>query len=835
MPSVKAVLLLILLALPLRAAEDPRPLSEQERIAVAIVARYLADGRDALWNDLAPTSPFRALPREEALRELATRLGPRERATWTLHTSATDDIAFRVRWPSGYEDALAFRIREGKLESVRSLAEATSRPASPAPAPPKRESVAWLGASVFFIVLAFFFRSRLRLVPIALAAGSLVAGGAMLRLDRAPAKTPARAITVAELRALQPLREALANGRPATLPQNVSAEARQVAALWLLRAGEEAPLGDATGPLAELIRARVALESRDVRAAKAALDRAVLVQRDDLLREAAATLPNDDGMQYVQRMIEIGSRDADAWYTVAARERDLPRAEQLFRMAWQLRPVTREALARDAALLRIVEQRNLALLVGFNAAEEPVAAPRGRKAALALPAGARAFVSGELLRVDLGTAALEIPNGAMHAPATAQSVAATRWSEERDAAAMREAAALLEEKNPPLSPRLEIAVDALAHHNRWRDVLTLTEAITPATAEAPGSLLVYRMIALVREKRVGDARALANGKAIRARMARGGDAPTLVPLAETLASIGEYTTAIAMYHAVQSDQTRELARQRIRELELRHSLTTTFQTLATAHFDVRYAPTINPAIASRIGDLLEAELARLLARFPPMEFRRTAVNVLHWDTFQRDVTGSEHIIGIYDGEITLPFADVQRFNVDIVATITHELTHAIVAQATGDNAPRWFQEGLAQRMELVRDQSNAFSSGRPEEVVPLPLLDTVLENATDPEAIRGAYATALTSIYFLEDHFGPDAPMRLVQAFARGSNTDDALVATLKADATALDPRFREWGATHSMSFATNEKFPYHHWYSPDIDPRIRAGIRFSRRPAPKP
>ncbi|HEX6160209.1 MAG TPA: hypothetical protein VF111_08595, partial [Thermoanaerobaculia bacterium] len=151
-----------------------------------------------------------------------------------------------------------------------------------------------------------------------------------------------------------------------------------------------------------------------------------------------------------------------------------------------------------------------------------------------------------------------------------------------------------------------------------------------------------------------------------------------------------------------------------------------------------------------------------------------------------------------------------------------------VAQATGDNAPRWFQEGLAQRMELVRDQSNAFGDGT---VIPLPLLDAVMESARDPETIRGAYATALTTIHFFEDRFGPDAPMRLVQAFAKGSNSDDALTATLSADAATLDPQFREWGATHAMAFATNEKFPYHHWYSPDVDPRIRAGFRFSRRP----
>lgn len=107
-----------------------------------------------------------------------------------------------------------------------------------------------------------------------------------------------------------------------------------------------------------------------------------------------------------------------------------------------------------------------------------------------------------------------------------------------------------------------------------------------------------------------------------------------------------------------------------------------------------------------------------------------------------------------------------------------------------------------------------------------------MESARSVEMIRGAYATALTSMHFLEQRFGADAPMRLVTAFAKGSNSDDALRTALATDIASLDPQFREWGLTNSMSFASNEKFPYHHWYSPDIDPRIRAGFKFSRRPA---
>jgi hypothetical protein len=149
---------------------------------------------------------------------------------------------------------------------------------------------------------------------------------------------------------------------------------------------------------------------------------------------------------------------------------------------------------------------------------------------------------------------------------------------------------------------------------------------------------------------------------------------------------------------------------RLRQLELRRALATNGVIIATPHFDVRHDPTMNPAIAGRIGELLEAELARIrktLTGDSP-EPRRVTVNVFYWDDFREGITGGDHILGVYDGEILFPFGVVNQFKPEIVAVITHELTHAVVAQATADNAPRWFQEGLAQRMELVPRHENAF-------------------------------------------------------------------------------------------------------------------------------
>jgi hypothetical protein len=238
---------------------------------------------------------------------------------------------------------------------------------------------------------------------------------------------------------------------------------------------------------------------------------------------------------------------------------------------------------------------------------------------------------------------------------------------------------------------------------------------------------------------------------------------------------------------------------------------------------------MNPAIAARIAELLEKELARLREKLPPIEPRRVTVNVLFWEDFRGDISGSDHILGLYDGEILFPFAVVNQFKPEVVAIITHELTHAIVAQASDDNAPRWFQEGIAQRMELVPHQVNAFHQTPAEEVVPVSLLDAVMENATDPYAIEHGYHAAHTFIRFLESRYGRSALGALIASFAQGKNSDDALAALTGKSLDAVDREFREWGFQNNGNFRNDEPFPYRDLYSPGIDPRIREGFKWSK------
>jgi hypothetical protein len=741
-------------------AAGPRPISDPERAAVSVVARYLASGPAAI--------PL-ALPREE----IAVRMGPPENATWTLRT-ASEGVAFQVRWPSGFEDGVLFRMRGNTVESITTLAEPNVGRASARPTGGGRAEArpALIILAVLCAVVAIGTR-RFRLVFLAAAAAfGVVAALPLLRRAESP---PLHQDV--ELRGLLPLREALARGESVQVPS------QPIARLWM---GMPADNGS---PLAHLIRARLALA--DGKDATAEFERALTPVRDDILAEASM----------FERMRAMGSRDAEAYY----RKPDY----EAFRTAWRLAPKPREELVRDNALL---DDLRVKTLVSFYSASEPI--ERSRVLAtkpLAWPAGAKAFVCGERLRVEIGSAAIEVPNGAALAPADAQVVPATYDERRRDVLALTEAKELIEKPGVPSRTVLIRAVAALVRHNRWADVLRLTDA------DVPQELLHIRIRALLRAGRIDDARKLAETQ-------RAEEPLTRIAIAEAMSNAGQWSTAETLFRSVSG--TPDLVRIRLRQLELRRALATNAQTIATPHFDIRYDATINPAVASRIGDLLEAELARLQQRLPRVEPRKVTVNVLRWEDFSGGITMSDHILGLYDGEILFPFAAVEQFKPEVVSVITHELTHALLAEATGDNAPRWFQEGVASRMELVPRQENAFRDTNAELVLPVTLLDAVMEKSSDP----AAYVVAQTFIRFLEDRYGANAIATLAGEFAKGTNSDDALLKLAGKPLDALDADFRQWGFHHNGEFVSNEPWPYQNWYSPGIDPRIREGFKFRER-----
>lgn len=833
---------LVLLLIAAAAAAEPRPIESYEREAVGVVAEFLSRGPDALYDRLAPDAPLHALSREDALAELAARVGPADGAKWTLQTivrGQPGDVAFRVEYPSGYEDGLLLRMKNGALFEIVTLAEDPVQRATlpPLPAPEPRDDK-FLIAAAFLGAIAAMTAKRSRIFAgIALIAAGLSIAGAFHKLKN-PFTKEAKVLAFTELRALASLRTALARGGALHTPNDLSPAARDVATLWILQSG--APLKTnipaGTAPLASIIRARLALTNGKPAQAATAYTQALDVEplRDDIAYEAATSFGvAANALPFLHDQRFDSSRGARLHYARAMRavgDGDLANGRKHFYAAWALEPLTREELVREPRLFPLLSDVGVQSKVAFHASAEPlVRSARLGRSPMTLPNDAQTFVSGEAMSIALKRGTMHVPGGAVLAPANARVIAATFGQKEEDAAALHDALALVAAKDTLHSTR---EAQALADHNRWAELVKLTDDLTPKTTTIDPALLVLRLRALLRTQRVGDAVALANGAAVRELKSRKTFPATLLSIADAMASSGSWDTAETLYGEIEAEEQKPIVEARLKQIESRRAIATDGATIDTPHFVVRHDAAINPAIASRIGDLLEAELVRVRQRLgvPNADPGRVTVNVLSWDDFRGSITGVDHIVGLYDGEILFPFAAVNQFKPELVAIITHELTHAVVAEATQDNAPRWFQEGIAERMELVPQHENAFRVTPPQLILPLPLLDAVMANATDPQMGEEAYRVAQTFIRFLEARYANAIP-KLIAAFAKGMNTDEALTALTGKPVETLDAEFREWGFANNGLFANTERFPYEELYSPGVDPRIKAGFKWSRRP----
>jgi len=129
-----------------------------------------------------------------------------------------------------------------------------------------------------------------------------------------------------------------------------------------------------------------------------------------------------------------------------------------------------------------------------------------------------------------------------------------------------------------------------------------------------------------------------------------------------------------------------------------------------------------------------------------------------------------------------------------VAILSHELLHAMLAQATHDQAPHWFQEGLAQRIEMKSYSPNAFNMYTDEKLLALSLLDSVMRGSPDPEMISQAYVESQTTIRYIEARYGQAGLARIIAAFRDGATTEDAIQQLSGGTVAKFDADMRAWG-----------------------------------------
>ena len=855
-----ATLLLTVLALN-GPPPAPRAVSAAERAAVAVLSQYLASGPEAVWNELADDAALRRMGQASAVREIGARLGPPQGASWSLQTAvpsvANRMAIFGVDFETGGDDTVEFEMHEQaggwRVLDVRTSAEpVASRRFLPAAAPvkatPRRHQIdrrlplvvalPALLVGILGVSLTSTITSR---VFLSISAACVVAAVALAVLPLIPQRasaTPAVAVVnplapgTVSLGDLLPLRQAFAAGDIAPFEKFRTEDPlqRDVARQWqaALEIREErfdrARLAlsrltpGVTYSMAEILRARLAhQESKDVDAVSA-YERAIAIGpgRDQLWLEAAETLAllgfDDRAEEYFHRTARIGTRRPEVYYTLAVlagMRSSHQEAARLLLSAWRMRPAERAEVVGVPVLWRVIRMPAVARALQLHRAEEASFAGRADRP-IALPPGGAAEVTGEHLRLRAGGGSIDIAGGASITPPGAVLLDAGAWRRRMDEEALarfsdlrpRVSAAAFAEKT--FRDRTLTTAAALADRNRWTDLLDLTSTLSGRDERVPLELMILRGRALVRADRTHDLQPLIRDVLLNPSFRRKKDPGSMRLVAELLAASDDYDPAIALLSRVRDQMELPGVEQRIRQLEIEKTLSESYRVLKTEHFDVLYPNDTDPASVERFGKILESEYARLRpAWFPGLAIRRVKVNLLWWEEF-RLYSGSDYIAGLFTNEMFLPLAGLDEFTPRAVSIVTHELVHAMLAEATRNLAPRWFHEGLASRLEMNETAENGFQKYRDDRYLSVALLDAVTEASVDPDLIGEAYSLSEGTVRFVEARFGRAGIQKMIAAFREGADSTEAIRAATGLSVPDLDAAARAWGSTQPHLFEGN-------------------------------
>ena len=854
------------------AANGIRPVSYAERAAVQVAANYLSSGPQAVYDQLSSTSPLRTLSKNDALQEIEVRFGPPAGATWELQTvvpALQDHTAvFNISYPSGGDETVVVNLDaengDFKVHDLRILAEPS--PTEPifqpldanalAPTTSSNPNSVPLAAGIIAGILAFASvvtasrQTKYARIMTAVAIGAIAVGGFVTfnQLKKKQAEVAAlKAATVAKealprLAKLLPFRRAIAAGTDVSAPPlGLNGVAAEVAKLWNTQLDlEQMRVDSATRtlraeadpsdtPLTEILRGRLAFVQAKATDSVIAYENAVTLGpgRDGLWLETAQALDtlgfSDRAEAYLKKLSRIGSRDANVYYslaTLAAFHNHEDDAVAALKTGWSLRPVPREQLVATPILWSVLRKPGVVADIKLSAAAEATfASPAISTRSIQLPPNAQPRVSGDFLDVKIGDAELAVPGGACLAPQGTPVVDAGVWSRAEDEKALNDFAQLSTlarnagaYTQPQLRRRITRCAEALTEHNRWSDLVHMTDGLSPRSEHVPADLFFLRDLALQRLNRNEEAKNLLIELTRSPSLQRRNDPQQFVELGGMLAQLDQFDAAgKVLDHA--ASMKRDAAGgidELVTKISMNKRLANNYQTYSTTHFQIHYPDDVAQAFAAQMGDILEREVKREQRWVPVGDIKPVIVNVVWWRDFRSAYTGSDFILGFYQsGRLTIPFAGIPGWYPEITAIMSHELCHALIAQMTNDQAPHWFQEGLAQRVEMVQYQANAFNMYDDDRLLSVSLLDAVLRGSPDPEMIGEAYIVAQTIIRFIEATYGQNGINTMLTAYRDGATTEEAIRKLSGLSVADFDAKLRSWGRTGTKVFESHDIIDY--------------------------
>lgn len=215
--------------------------------------------------------------------------------------------------------------------------------------------------------------------------------------------------------------------------------------------------------------------------------------------------------------------------------------------------------------------------------------------------------------------------------------------------------------------------------------------------------------------------------------------------------------------------------------------------ISSENFAIFAEPAISDSLVRRVSDVLESAHRAQAAFFGTPLAKRQIVVLYGGRRFFALASVPDWVSGVYDGKIRVALRageDPEALD----AVLAHELAHALMRQVSGEHAPGWLHEGLAQWLEGrripradVRDELRRHAARSIEE------LEARFPGALDRAQARALYAQSLSLVEYLASARGEGALSCLVARLRDGAPFAEALRAETGWTPRELFAGWREW------------------------------------------
>ena len=223
----------------------------------------------------------------------------------------------------------------------------------------------------------------------------------------------------------------------------------------------------------------------------------------------------------------------------------------------------------------------------------------------------------------------------------------------------------------------------------------------------------------------------------------------------------------------------------------------------TEHFIVMYHPALDPVIPEYFADYMEGvheEICSAFGHEPPV---KTMIEVFPThDAFSVRTTGSPWIgtVGASTGRVIAlvsPRPGDQMGTFNWAQVLRHEYTHTVTLSATDNRIAHWMTEGLAVleertplRWDWVPMLYHAVTKG---ELFNMEELTWAFVRPKKPHHRTLAYAQSYWVCKFIQERWGHDALLKMLDEFRKGGHQDDVFPKVLGVPIPQFEKDFFAW------------------------------------------